>query len=173
VIPFGTKPCPFDPNFQTQLHLRVKLSPPHRTVVSPLRLAMMRPMFSRCATFRSAVPQISNSARGIWQSTRQYSIAPQAASDAKPLDIDPSKLVIEKTTKPGTLKKPEDLVFGRNFTGRASRCILWCGKLADSWDSRPHDHDRMEQDHRLACSSHHALPEPLVGPRDVRVPLCL
>ncbi|KAK0707477.1 branched-chain amino acid aminotransferase [Lasiosphaeris hirsuta] len=76
---------------------------------------MMRPLFSRCATLRTAAPQISRIQLGSWQA-RQYSIKAQAASDAKPLDIDPSKLTIEKTTKPKELKKAETLVFGQNFT---------------------------------------------------------
>lgn len=33
--------------------------------------------------------------------------------------IDPSKLVVQKTEKPKTLQKPEDLVFGNSFTGTA------------------------------------------------------
>ncbi|KAK1759689.1 mitochondrial branched-chain-amino-acid aminotransferase [Echria macrotheca] len=76
---------------------------------------MMRPMFSRCAPLRAAIPPVSRSL-GVFQSVRQYSITPEAASDSKPQDIDPSKLVVEKTTTPGALKKPEDLIFGRNFT---------------------------------------------------------
>jgi branched-chain amino acid aminotransferase len=84
---------------------------------------MMRPVFSRCASLRAAIPQASRSL-GVWQSVRQYSITPEAASDSKPQDIDPSKLVVEKTTTPGALKKPEDLIFGRNFTGTYSALTL-------------------------------------------------
>lgn len=36
---------------------------------------------------------------------------------AKGSEIDVSKLTIQKTSSPGTLKAPEELVFGRNFTG--------------------------------------------------------
>ena len=55
---------------------------------------------------------------GAWQQAqRQYSIKPHAASTSKPLDIDPRKLVVEKTSHPKALMKPEELVFGRNFTG--------------------------------------------------------
>jgi branched-chain amino acid aminotransferase len=54
------------------------------------------------------------------QHARFYSVIPQAASHSKPQDIDPRKLVIEKTTTPGTLVKPEDLIFGKYFTGRCT-----------------------------------------------------
>jgi branched-chain amino acid aminotransferase len=73
-------------------------------------------MFSRCASLRSVSTQTSRTLLGSWQSARSYSITPEAASTSKPLDIDPSKLVVEKTTKPGSLKKPEELIFGANFT---------------------------------------------------------
>ncbi|KAJ2965304.1 hypothetical protein NUW58_g10908 [Xylaria curta] len=42
--------------------------------------------------------------------------SPEAASTSKPLDIDPSKLAIHKTTKPKALLDPSNLIFGRNFT---------------------------------------------------------
>ncbi|KAI1769374.1 branched-chain-amino-acid aminotransferase [Hypoxylon sp. FL1150] len=47
---------------------------------------------------------------------RWYSIHPEAASAAKPLDIDPSRLSITKTKSPKTPKDPSELVFGREFT---------------------------------------------------------
>ncbi|KAI2628151.1 branched-chain amino acid aminotransferase [Xylaria nigripes] len=48
--------------------------------------------------------------------TRWYSIKPEVASTAKPKDVDPSLLIINKTTKPKALKDPSTLVFGQNFT---------------------------------------------------------
>jgi branched-chain amino acid aminotransferase len=54
---------------------------------------------------------------GLFQATRQYSITPEAASETRLQDIDPSQLVIERTSNPKPLKKSEDLIFGRNFTG--------------------------------------------------------
>jgi len=34
-------------------------------------------------------------------------------------DIDPSKLTITSTTTPKSLLPPEELIFGRNFTGES------------------------------------------------------
>lgn len=48
--------------------------------------------------------------------SRWYSIHPEAASAAKPLDIDPTRLSITKTKSPKTPKDPSQLVFGREFT---------------------------------------------------------
>lgn len=50
-----------------------------------------------------------------------YSIKAQAASAAKGQGLDPSKLTITETKNPKALSKPEDLVFGREFTG-TSQC---------------------------------------------------
>ncbi|KAI2610280.1 branched-chain-amino-acid aminotransferase [Hypoxylon fragiforme] len=50
------------------------------------------------------------------QTARSYSIKPEAASIAKPLDIDPKKLTITNTKSPKTPKDPSQLVFGREFT---------------------------------------------------------
>ncbi|WKT46317.1 Branched-chain amino acid aminotransferase II [Fusarium oxysporum f. sp. vasinfectum] len=47
---------------------------------------------------------------------QRFSIKAEAASTIKPLGLDASKLSIEKTGKPKGLSKPEDLVFGREFT---------------------------------------------------------
>ncbi|KAK3384337.1 aminotransferase [Lasiosphaeria ovina] len=85
---------------------------------------MLRPLFSRCPSVLQAAAAASRPSSRLvlvsWQAAtaarRQYSIKPHAASVFQPQDIDPSKLVLEKTKSPKTLKKPEDLVFGRNFT---------------------------------------------------------
>jgi branched-chain amino acid aminotransferase len=45
-----------------------------------------------------------------------FSVKAEAASIASQNDIDPRKLQITKTTNPKGLSKPEDLVFGREFT---------------------------------------------------------
>jgi branched-chain amino acid aminotransferase len=47
-----------------------------------------------------------------------FSVKAEAASIASQNDIDPRKLQITKTTNPKGLSKPEDLVFGREFTGK-------------------------------------------------------
>ena len=49
-------------------------------------------------------------------SRRWYSIRPKTASAAKQLDIDPTKLTIERTSKPKEIPDPAKLVFGREFT---------------------------------------------------------
>lgn len=64
------------------------------------------------------------------QAARWYSIKPAAASTAKPVDIDPSKLSITKTTSPRTPSDPKTLVFGRKFTDHMLT-IEWT--LADGW----------------------------------------
>ena len=51
------------------------------------------------------------------QPVRCYSIQPEAASRAKPLDVDPSRLSITKTSATKELKDPATLIFGREFTG--------------------------------------------------------
>jgi branched-chain amino acid aminotransferase len=52
-----------------------------------------------------------------WEGSRSYSIQAKAASTAKLQDIDLSKLSITKTTTPKELVPPNELVFGRTFTG--------------------------------------------------------
>lgn len=49
---------------------------------------------------------------------RLLSVKAEAASTHQQKALDPSKLSITKTTKAKTLSKPEDLVFGREFTGK-------------------------------------------------------
>ena len=58
-------------------------------------------------------PLLAKRATVSWQASRLYS---SSASQGP----DPSKLVVEKTDKPAALQKPEDLVFGKTFTGMAS-----------------------------------------------------
>ena len=86
---------------------------------------MMRQQLFRSAARASALSAgRSGLAVPSWQlAVRRYSIAP-AASETKLADIDPSQLVIERTTNPKPLKAAKDLVFGRNFTGRSMAPIL-------------------------------------------------
>ncbi|KAF5980543.1 branched-chain amino acid aminotransferase [Fusarium coicis] len=72
---------------------------------------MLRPLLVRSA-LRSAR---MSSLRPLCHAQR-FSIKAEAASTVKPLGLDASKLSIEKTGKPKGLSKPEDLVFGREFT---------------------------------------------------------
>ncbi|KAL1892252.1 branched-chain-amino-acid transaminase bat2 [Sporothrix stenoceras] len=55
-------------------------------------------------------------ARPLLAQQRQYSFKPSAASTSQPQDIHPGSLTITETKTPGTLSKPEDLVFGRTFS---------------------------------------------------------
>ncbi|KAK4158399.1 hypothetical protein C8A00DRAFT_39375 [Chaetomidium leptoderma] len=78
---------------------------------------MMRRLLPRCAPRATAAfiaPR--RSPLGLFPAARQYSISPEAASETKLQDIDPSKLVLTRTSKPKPLKKAEDLVFGATFT---------------------------------------------------------
>jgi branched-chain amino acid aminotransferase len=82
---------------------------------------MLQPLLRRSGfALRPASSQTSRLLVGSWQNARQYSIKPQVASTATPQDIDPSRLVITKSTKPGALNKSEDLIFGKTFTGAST-----------------------------------------------------
>ncbi|KAK4643390.1 branched-chain-amino-acid transaminase bat2 [Podospora bellae-mahoneyi] len=81
---------------------------------------MMRRLLPRCAPRAAFNAQRSAGLGAAIQAQsavqrRQYSINPQS-STSQLLDIDPSKLVVEKTSKPKDLLPSKDLVFGRNFT---------------------------------------------------------
>lgn len=91
---------------------------------------------SGAAALRAAIP--TQTSRTLFpclhHTTRNYSIkAPHAASATPPgIDIDPSKLIIEETKTPGKLQNPEELVFGKTFTGLSSRFSHWPWRLCDS-----------------------------------------
>ncbi|KAI1842019.1 hypothetical protein JX266_011774 [Neoarthrinium moseri] len=53
---------------------------------------------------------------GARHAARWYSIQPEAASAAKPVGLDATKLQITKTTNPKEPHDPKTLVFGREFT---------------------------------------------------------
>ncbi|KAI0096369.1 branched-chain amino acid aminotransferase [Nemania sp. FL0031] len=82
---------------------------------------MLRPLLPRCGrALRASAPSAArlrpSHALPAFHAARWYSIRPEAASTAKPLDVDPAKLVIHKTAEPKALLDPSTLVFGRNFT---------------------------------------------------------
>lgn len=79
---------------------------------------MFRPLLPRCGA--SQASRTSRLLLGLRQNARQYSIGAGAASSTIQLDIEPKHLSITKTSKPGALHKPEDLVFGQTFTGNTS-----------------------------------------------------
>ena len=61
-----------------------------------------------------AAPLLAKRAPLSFQASRLYSVPAGG--------VDRSKLVVEKTDKPSALQKPEDLVFGRTFTGMPNAC---------------------------------------------------
>ena len=69
---------------------------------------------SHCAPRRAAAP-LSASLR----CRRAYSIHADASVGTTIQDIDPTKLTITKTSTPKDLLPPEELVFGRNFSGES------------------------------------------------------
>ncbi len=75
---------------------------------------MMRPLL-RSSALRSAAR--ASRTLPICYAARPFSVKATGASAATQAALDPSKLTISKTTKPKTHSKPEDLVFGREFTG--------------------------------------------------------
>ncbi|KAI1387777.1 branched-chain-amino-acid aminotransferase [Hypoxylon trugodes] len=76
---------------------------------------MLRQLLPRCGRALRA-PIAARSSYALQQTQRWYSIQPEAASSAKPIDIDPTKLAITKTQSPKTPKDPSQLIFGREFT---------------------------------------------------------
>ncbi|KAI1823494.1 branched-chain amino acid aminotransferase [Xylaria intraflava] len=75
---------------------------------------MLRPLLRPCSRALGAAALRPLNVRAA--ATRWYSIKPEVASTAKPQDVDPAKLVINKTSNPKALKDPSTLVFGQNFT---------------------------------------------------------
>ena len=86
----------------------------HTTMLQQ-RSSRLLSSLSHCA-FRSTAAPLSASLRCRTQ--RPYSIHADASVGNKIQDIDPTKLSITRTTSPKDLLPPEDLIFGRNFTGR-------------------------------------------------------
>lgn len=70
---------------------------------------------------RTAAFQTS-AANRLWQ--RNFSVTATAAS--KLAGLDPSKLTVTKTTTPKELKPPQELVFGKTFTGKSATFPLRC-----------------------------------------------
>lgn len=77
---------------------------------------------------RSALRTASRSSRALpaYRPARFFSLKAEAASASKHHFLDASKLSITKTKSPKELSKPEDLVFGKEFTG-ASRAPFLVG----------------------------------------------
>ncbi|KAI0477497.1 branched-chain amino acid aminotransferase [Xylariaceae sp. FL0804] len=77
---------------------------------------MFRLLLPRCGRALRAPTRRSAPVIPARQQPRCYSIQPEAASTAKLLDLDSSKLTINKTSAPRTPSDPKTLVFGREFT---------------------------------------------------------
>ncbi|KAH8904390.1 branched-chain-amino-acid aminotransferase [Coniochaeta sp. PMI_546] len=75
---------------------------------------MLRRILPRSGALRTTPSRLLQGA--VYQNVRQYSIKLDAAATTKPRDIEPSRLVVQKTETPKPLQKPEDLVFGATFT---------------------------------------------------------
>lgn len=85
----------------------------------------MRPLLLTRSALRGATRASSSRLLPLCQAPRLYSIKAEAASTSKLRPLDPTKLSVTTTTHPKPLSKPEDLVFGREFTGKpwpASAC---------------------------------------------------
>lgn len=64
----------------------------------------------------------SSAANRLWQ--RTYSVKLEATTDPRLPGLDPSKLTITKTTTPKEPLPPQELVFGKTFTGEIlCQCI--------------------------------------------------
>ena len=72
-------------------------------------------------SFRPAATPLGATLR--CRTRRTYSIHADASVGTKIQDIDPTKLSITKTTNPKDLLPPEELIFGRNFSGSCIRPV--------------------------------------------------
>ncbi|KAI1327447.1 branched-chain amino acid aminotransferase [Xylariaceae sp. FL0255] len=88
---------------------------------------MLRQLLPRCGRAATAAAALSTRATAtrplLHQNVfpqavtkRHLSIKPEAASNSKILDVDPTKLTVENTSSPKTPSDPKTLVFGREFT---------------------------------------------------------
>lgn len=84
-----------------------------------IAVAMLRQtLFKRAAAlFSDAKAELSSACTAPLRRRRFYSIQSQEDSIARLPGIDPSKLSITKSTTPKELIPPQELVFGRTFTG--------------------------------------------------------
>jgi branched-chain amino acid aminotransferase len=73
---------------------------------------------SHCAPRHAAAPL-----GAVQRCRRAYSIHADASVGTKIQDIDPTKLSITTTKTPKDLLPPEELLFGRNFSGGCSRAV--------------------------------------------------
>src|SRR5690242_4195786 len=136
------------------------------TTMLQQRSSRLLSSLSHCA-FRSTAAPLSASLRCRTQ--RPYSIHADASVGNKIQDIDPTKLSITRTTSPKDLLPPEDLIFGRNFTGRDRGGVI-TSQMANH-RCRSHALARMDSVGRMAASTYHTVPKPESRPCHMCVPL--
>jgi branched-chain amino acid aminotransferase len=73
----------------------------------------------RSAIPRTALLSASRASRFLpaYRQARFYSLKATATSTSVQRPLEASRLSVEETKNPKTLSKPEDLVFGKEFTG--------------------------------------------------------
>lgn len=77
----------------------------------------MRPFLRSQSALRSTVR--ASRVFPACRTLRPFSVKAEAAQATKQAGIDPKKLSITKTSSPRQISKPEDLVFGKEFTGKS------------------------------------------------------
>ena len=80
-----------------------------------IQRVLLRPLAATTTKPLSQVPTRSTLVQPL--SRRLYSIQSEQDALKRLPDIDPSKLTVTETTTPKKLLPPEELVFGRTFTG--------------------------------------------------------
>lgn len=126
------------------------------------------------STLWSSKTLLSHSSKAQIPIHRQYSIQSNEAAIKKLSGINPDLLSITTTNTPKDLVPPEELVFGRTFTG--IQC--YSGNLKSKLDSlntnnRSYAINRMDSCRRVAPSTNYPLPKPKPRPGHLRFPLCL
>lgn len=109
------------------------------------------------------------SARRQWQ--RFYSIQTTEDAIARLPGMNPDSLHVTKTTKPMSLLPPEELVFGRSFTGISDNPGSRC--KASNQNYRPYVLDRVDCRERMAAGPNNPLPKSQPRPRNLCLSLCI
>ena len=158
-----------------QFERRVKASEQNSTTQLPKHIQLFEMRLSPFSLHRSSLATISRSHRATIASAHQrrwYSIhADHAAVQLQ--DIDPTKLSITKTTTPKELTRPEDLVFGKYFTGTCAPARQSpAGQCLDLTNLRPYALDGMDSYRRMATATNNSLPKSIPRPCNLCLPLC-
>lgn len=134
---------------------------PRRGPLPTIAIAMLRQtLFKRAAAlFSDAKAELSSACTAPLQCRRFYSIQSQEDSIARLPGIDPSKLSITKSTTPKELLPPQELVFGRTFTGTHTRHPLSDLYAYNDASHRSHALNRVDSITRLASASNNTLSE--------------